>query len=289
MMEHATIADLFTLWDIPWIVTSEIALVGLIYLRGWVRIHRTRAEQFPLWRLVCFLTGLFVLFVAVSSPLDTFSDQLLFMHMAQHWFLISVAPTLIVFGAPVVPMLGGLPRWVIRLFRPLFRRRVFHSAGSFLTRPRVAWLAMNGAYLGWHIPRMYEFALSSENIHNCEHACFFFTSILFWWPVIQPWPSKPSFSRWMLIPYLALAEVVNTGLSAFLCFCGRLLYPSYAGVPRLFGLSALNDQIAAGAFMWICGSMVYLIPAVAIVMQLLSSGADPAPVSESLVRIMPEI
>lgn len=284
MMEHATIADLFTLWDIPWIVTSEIALVGLIYIRGWVRIHRTRAEQFPLWRLVCFLTGLFVLFVAVSSPLDTFSDQLLFMHMAQHWFLISVAPTLIVFGAPVVPMLGGLPRWVIRLFRPLFRRRVLHSAGSFLTRPRVAWLAMNGAYLGWHIPRMYEFALSSENIHNCEHACFFFTSILFWWPVIQPWPSKPSCSRWMLIPYLALAEVVNTGLSAFLCFCGRLLYPSYAEVPRLFGLSALNDQIAAGAFMWICGSMVYLIPAVAIVMQLLSSGADPAPVSESLVR-----
>ena len=129
---------------------------------------------------------------------------------------------------------------------------------------------MNGFYLGWHIPVMYEFALSSENIHNCEHACFFFTSILFWWPVIQPWPSKPSFNRWMLIPYLALAEVVNTGLSGFLCFCGRLLYPSYGEVPRLFGLSALHDQIAAGAFMWICGSMVYMYSGIAVVYQLLS-------------------
>ena len=270
MIQHATIADLFTLWDIPWIVTSEIILVGLIYTRGWVRIHRTRPEQFPRWRLVCFLAGMFALFVAVASPLDTFSEQLLFMHMAQHWFLMAVAPPLIVFGAPVVPMLRGLPRWVIRLLRPLFRKRVLHSMGRFLTRPRVAWLAMNGFYLGWHIPVMYEFALSSENIHNCEHACFFFTSILFWWPVIQPWPSKPSFNRWMLIPYLALAEVVNTGLSGFLCFCGRLLYPSYAEVPRLFGLSALNDQIAAGAFMWICGSMVYMYSGIAVVYQLLS-------------------
>jgi cytochrome c oxidase assembly factor CtaG len=63
---------------------------------------------------------------------------------------------------------------------------------------------------------------------------------------------------------------VNTGLSAFLCFSGRLLYPSYGEVPRLLGLSALNDQIAAGAFMWVLGSTVFLIPAMALVMQLLS-------------------
>jgi len=67
-----------------------------------------------------------------------------------------------------------------------------------------------------------------------------------------------------------VAGLVNTGLSAFLCFSGRLLYPSYAAVPRLFGLSALNDQIAAGAFMWVMGSMVFLIPAMAITMQMLS-------------------
>jgi putative membrane protein len=284
MIEHATIADLFTLWDIPWVVTSEILLVGIIYVRGWKSIHRTRPQQFPRWRLVCFLAGLLALFVAVSSPLDTFSDQLLFMHMAQHWFLISIAPPLIVFGAPAVPMLRGLPRGIIRLLRPLFRSGVLRTVGGFLTRPRVAWLAMSGAYLGWHIPKMYELAVASENIHNCEHACFFLTNILFWWPVIQPWPSKPSCNRWLLIPYLALADVVNTGLSAFLCFSGRLLYPSYAEVPRLFGLSALNDQIAAGAFMWICGSMAYLIPAVAIVMQLLSPGVNSELVPESLIR-----
>jgi putative membrane protein len=261
---------LVTRWDIPWAVTAALAVTALIYIRGWLRIRCTRPEQFPQWRLVAFLGGVFAIFVAVASPLDTFSETLLFMHMAQHFVLMSVAPPLIVLGAPVVPMLRGLPRPLIRALRPLFVSRALHYAGRFLTRPRVAWLAMNLAYVGWHIPRAYEFALASENWHNFEHACFFFTSVMFWWPVIAPWPFRQNYSRWILLPYLVLADLVNTGLSAFLCFSGRLLYPSYGEVPRLFGLSAINDQAAAGAFMWVLGSTVFLIPAMGIVLQLLS-------------------
>jgi putative membrane protein len=273
MIDTTRVADLFTSWDIPWIVTTELALAAVIYIRGFIRIRCTRPEQFPTRRLAAFLGGIVALFVAVASPLDTFSESLLFMHMAQHYVLMSIAPPLIVLGAPVVPMLRGLPRFAIRLLRPLFVTRFLHAAGRLLTSPRVAWLAMNAAYIGWHIPRAYEFALSSENWHNFEHACFFFTNLMFWWPIVMPWPTRPLQSRWLLIPYLLLADIVNTAVSAFLCFAGRLLYPSYGLIPRPFGLSALNDQVAAGAFMWVCGSMVYLIPAVAIVAGLLSSGA----------------
>src|SRR6185312_2123951 len=112
--ETVTAADLFTRWEIPWCVTGTLALTGAIYTRGWRQIRRTRPERFPPWRLGCFLTGLLALFVAVASPLDTFSESLLIMHMAQHWVLMSIAPPLIVLGAPVVPMLRGLPRWIVR-------------------------------------------------------------------------------------------------------------------------------------------------------------------------------
>jgi cytochrome c oxidase assembly factor CtaG len=270
MPDSTILADLFTRWEIPWIVTSELALVAFIYTIGWSRIRRTRPAQFPAWRLAAFLGGILALFGAVASPLDTFSESLLFMHMAQHYVLMSVAPPLIVLGAPVVPILRGLPRVVIRLLRPLFAGQVFHAAGRFLTRPRIAWLAMNAAYIGWHIPRAYEFALASENWHNFEHACFFFTNLLFWWPVIRPWPARKRSSGWVLIPYLLLADVVNTAVSALLCFSGRLLYPSYGMIARPLGISALNDQVAAGAFMWVFGSILYLIPAIAIVVRLLS-------------------
>lgn len=286
MTDSTTLSDLFTQWDIPWAVTSALGLVALIYFRGWLRIRRTRPAQFPPWRLAAFLGGILALFIAVASPLDTFSESLLFMHMAQHFVLMSLAPPLILFGAPVVPMLRGLPRLVIRrLLRPLFIVRLIPAIGRFLTRPRVAFLAMNAAYIGWHIPRAYEFALSSENWHNFEHACFFFTNLMFWWPVLQPWPTRSGSSRsprWTLIPYLLLADIVNTAISAYLCFAGRLLYPSYALIARPFNFAALDDQIAAGAFMWVCGSMVYLIPAVALVAQFLSSaGTVPQSVSAS--------
>lgn len=270
MTDTTTLADLFTQWDIPWIVTSELVLTTVIYVRGWRRIRRTRPAQFSRWRLVSFLAGIVALFVAVASPLDTFSESLLYMHMAQHFVLMSIAPPLLILGAPVVPMLRGLPRWVIRLLRPLFISRALPAAGRFLTRQRVAWLAMAAAFIGWHIPRAYELALSSENWHNFEHACFFFTNLMFWWPVIRPWPFRSPTSRWSLIPYLLLADGVNTVLSAFLCFSGRLLYPSYAAIPRPFDLSALTDQVAAGSFMWVCGTMIYMIPAIIIVVQLVS-------------------
>jgi cytochrome c oxidase assembly factor CtaG len=276
MIDTTTVTDLFTQWDIPPIVTSALALSALIYARGWMRIRRTRPAQFPAWRLVTFLGGILALFVAVASPLDTFSESLLFMHMAQHFVLMSIAPPLIVLGAPVIPMLRGLSGSTIRLLRPLFISHVFLATGRFLTRPRVAWLAMNAAYVGWHIPRAYEFALASENWHNFEHACFFFSNLMFWWPIIRPWPSHSAQSRWMLIPYLLLADVVNTGVSAFLCFSGRLLYPTYGEIARPFGLSALNDQVAAGAFMWVCGSMIYLIPAVLVAFQIIGAPARSA-------------
>lgn len=263
--------DFFAVWDFPPVVCTALALVSVIYTVGFLRIRRTRPTQFPSWRWVGFIAGILSLFVAVSSPLDTFSDRLLIIHMAQHFVLMSIAPPLIVFGSPVVPMLRGLPLWFVRpVLGPLIRLRWLREFFHALVQPKAAWLLMNLAYIGWHIPAAYEAALANENIHNVEHACFFFTSVLFWWPIIEPWPSRLQTSRWMLLPYLLGADVVNTGISAFLVFAGRLAYPSYGEQPRMFGLSALADQAAAGAFMWVLGSIVFLIPAFAITMQLLS-------------------
>jgi len=264
------VSELFTRWDVPWLPTVGLVLVALTYATGWARARRTRPAELPPWRLAAFLSGLASIFVAISSPLDTFSETLLFMHMAQHFVLMSIAPPLLVLGAPVVPLLRGTPRLTIRMLRPLFRSRVTHQLLSHPQRILFAWLAMNAAYVGWHVPAAYEFALQSENWHNVEHACFLFTSVLFWWPVVRPWPSRPIKSQLVLIPYLACADLVNTGVSAFLCFSGRLVYPSYADVQRPFLLSALNDQIAAGAFMWVFGSMVFLIPVALIIMRALS-------------------
>jgi len=269
-------SSFFLAWAFPRWVCLTLEITAIIYWWGWMQIRRTRPAMFPVWRLACFLAGIASLIVAIASPLDTFSDQLLFLHMAQHYILMCIAPPLMVLAAPVVPLLRGLPRWFVRpvlgpLIRTLWLRRFFKS----LISPRVAWILMNGAYIGWHIPAAYEFALASWQWHIVEHACFFLTSVLFWWPIIQPWPSRFSGSRWLLLPYLLGADVINTAISALLCFSGRVLYPTYANQSRLFAISPLSDQAAAGALMWVLGSIVFLIPAMYITLKLLSPQKRP--------------
>src|SRR5271170_891483 len=268
--------SLFLAWAFPRWICLTLEISALIYWRGWVLIRRTRPAMFPVWRLACFIAGIASLIVAVASPLDTFSDQLLFLHMAQHYILMCIAPPLMVLAAPVVPLLRGLPRWFVRpvlgpLIRTLWLRRFFKSLVSL----RVAWILMNSAYIGWHIPAAYELALASWQWHIVEHACFLLSSILFWWPIIQPWPSRFSGSRWLLLPYLLGADVINTAISALLCFSGRVLYPTYASQSHLFAISPLADQAAAGALMWVLGSIVFLIPAMYITLKLLSPQKRP--------------
>src|ERR1700752_4917872 len=133
-----SMAELFTNWDIPWVASSALSVVATLYAIGWIRAHKTRPNQVRPWRLVAFLSGILSVFVAIASPLDTLSESLLFMHMAQHFVLMSVAPPLIVLGAPVVPLLRGLPRFLIRTcLRTLFASQVVRSLFRVMTLPSI--------------------------------------------------------------------------------------------------------------------------------------------------------
>src|SRR5262249_26021840 len=61
-------------------------------------------------------------------------------------------------------------------------------------------------------------------------------------------------------------------------------YPHYLQIPRLWGISVLNDQAAAGAVMWVAGSAALLLPIAWIAYRLMH--AEPARV-RSLPVIQP--
>jgi putative membrane protein len=263
-------ANIMAAWSFPVVPLVSLALLSGIYICGFVRGRRTRPEELPPWRAVCFLSGILSIWVAIASPIDALDDFLLTAHMIQHLILMSVAPPLLILGAPAVPLLRGLPRWSARVVvGPLLQLAWLQRVFKIVSHPAFAWLSMNIAYLGWHLPRVFELALHSESWHTGEHLCFFVSSSLFWWIVIQPWPSQAVWPRWSVIPFLLTADIANTGLSAFLVFCGRVLYPTYADAPRVSGLSALSDQMAAGAEMWVLGSIIFLAAVVAVFWRML--------------------
>ena len=264
------LGELLRDWSLPIVPLTTLALALIVYLRGWRAARVTRSRELPCWRAVCFVGGVIALWLALASPIDALDDYLLTAHMIQHFILMSIAPPLIVLAAPLVPLLRGLPRGLVRILRPVFRARWVHTVARTITHPVFAWIAMNVAYLGWHVPALFELTFRSERIHDFEHVCFFATSLLFWWVVLEPWPARARWPRWAMIPYLLGADVLNTVLSATLAFAGRVLYPSYAIAPRISFLSPLKDQVAAGAEMWVLNSLVMLIPAVAIAVKELS-------------------
>lgn len=258
-------------WSIPYWTTLAILLTVFVYIRGWLRLRHTFPNLITTTQLAVFIAGLFSLWVAVGSPLETFDDLLLSAHMVQHLLLMIAAPPLILLGAPALPLLHGLPKPIIHgAAGPLLRWPPVQGVGHFLTEPVFCWLAATVALVAWHIPAAFELALRSDAWHIFEHACFFFTSLLFWWPVIQPWPSVARWPRTLIPLYLFLAMLPGGVLSAFLTFSDRILYPSYAAAPRLFAITPLGDQIFAGILMWVFGTFVYLIPAVLILIQVLS-------------------
>jgi cytochrome c oxidase assembly factor CtaG len=140
--------------------------------------------------------------------------------------------------------------------------------------PLVAWLAMNLIFLGWHVPAAYDFALEYEHWHEFEHICFLGSSILFWWPLIRPWPASAHSLGWWALPYLVMADIVNTALSAFLAFCDRPVYGYYLREPNAFHISPLSDQALGAVIMWVIGSLVFLVPAALLTIHLLQRGTS---------------
>lgn len=270
---------IFEDWSVPVFLTVGVLVCAILYTSGWVVIRDTRRTQFPVWRLFAFLLGLAILWLAIGSPLDGFADALLSAHMVEHLLLMSFVPPLFLLGLPVVPLLRGVPRGIlVTLLAPLFRMGWVQRLGHFLTLPLVAWIAMNIAFLAWHVPGAYNFALEHEHWHEFEHICFFGSSLLFWYPVIRPWPASAQNPRWYLLPYLIAADLVNTALSAFLAFCDRPVYSYYVMRPNPFQISPVSDQKIGAVIMWVFGSMIFLLPCAVITVRLLQQGTKLQPV-----------
>ena len=172
---------------------------------------------------------------------------------------------------PCKPLLHGLPqRFVEAFIAPISRWSPMKRLGKLLAHPAVCWLAATGTLVGWHIPALFALGLQSEAWHGIEHASFLISGLLFWWPVIQPWPTGSKWPEWSIILYLFLATLPCDILSGFLVFCDRVVYPVYLSSPRPLGFSALEDQQCAGALMWTCVTVVYLTAGAIVAARLLS-------------------
>jgi putative membrane protein len=258
------------LWSISLAITSALLVVTeLVYLRGWLSLRSAFPNLIGGWRLTAFTTGLASVWTAVASPLGTLDHQSLTIHMMKHLLLMTVGAPLVLAGAPVFALVCGLPKLFIKSHPPLASLRA-RWLERCLMHPVFCWLAGTVAVIGWHLPVAFQLGMRSHWVHSLEDVCFLLAGLLFWRPIVQSSPSATRSPRWSMALYLFLATLPCDILSAFLVFCNRLVYPFYLSTPHLFSLLPLQDQECAGALMWVWVTFAYLIPAVAITLQILS-------------------
>lgn len=239
--------DLWKAWALdPVALAAAVAVIGF-FLQGWIRLRRRRPELAPWTRIPLFVAGVAVVLIGLLSPLDTIAEEYLqSAHMLQHVLIadLGIALTLVAVRGPL--SLFFLPR---DLLAPLARSRRLRATLSFLLRPVVAVPLWLGVLVAWHIPALYDAALSQPLVHRLEHLSFVLVGLLVWTLIVDP------------AGHGRLGLNGRIGLTVLLFWAGQLLayvfvfgfepyYDVYAEQPeRLLGLSPLTDQRLAGVVM----------------------------------------
>ena len=226
-----------------WLVLGGIWVAYLVA----VRRHRMVAGE-PSdgrRRTTLFSVGMACLWLGADWPVHDLAEGYLYsVHMAQHLLFTLVAPPLLI---------AGTPAW---MWRDILRPRWLFLAFRFLTRPIVALILFNGLLLFTHWPEVVDASVRSELTHFSLHVLLFGSAILVWWPVMSPLVELPALTPPAQMIYLFVQSLAPTIPASFLTFGHTLLYPVYGTFPRIWGISALNDQLIAGLLMKLVGGFI---------------------------------
>jgi cytochrome c oxidase assembly factor CtaG len=248
-----------TSWTFAPIVLLALVGYAVVYGLRWRTSRREGgARAAPTGRAVLWGAGVLSLFVALISPLDRLGEQLASMHMLQHLLIADIAP---------ICFTLGLTKWILR---PVTRRihRIERAAGPF-GHPAFGVIAYVGAMWLWHIPAMYDAALSNGYVHTLEHLSFGAAGLLYWWHLLSPIRSRLRLAGMGPILYMASTKIAVGLLGILLAFAPNLLF-SYDWSGTRWGLSAIDDQHVAGLVMALEQSIVMGIALAYLFFRMLS-------------------
>ncbi len=274
MAESGQILVALTVWGLDPLGVVLTLILAAAYWWGYRRLRAAAAADpaapgarrfhFSRWRPAAFAGGIVLMLLALVSPIDTYSDDLFWMHMIQHVLILMVIAPLLLLGAPATLALrAASPRVRRQYVVPLLNSRVL----QILLYPPVAILILVGAIWIWHIPALYDAAIGSELLHFIEHSTFLSGGLLFWWLIIGVDASHLRPGHIARVAILIVAILQNLALGLILTSLGAAAYESYAQLDGLrdWGPSALTDQRIGAGIMWVPGTMMFALAVLVIV------------------------
>lgn len=222
------------------------------------------------WQKASFFAGIVVLFAALQSPIEPLAEHYFAIHQIQHLLVRMVGPLLILLGAPLTPMLRGMPSWLRQgVIRRIVRTSIAHWIYWKITNPVFTIVAFLGLLFFWQIPGPHDLAVHNDYVHELMHGTMLISGFLFWWVVVDPKPHRSRLHYGLRVLYLGLIVLPNTLLGAGITFQAAgvespadLFYSAYQELPRPWeSFSYESDQILGGLMLWVPGDMMCIIGA----------------------------
>lgn len=215
-------------WQADVDTTVVIPALSLLYL---FLVGRHGASR---RRIGCFAGSMALLAIAFWTPLH---------HLGLHYLLTAhlLQNVILAEWGPLLAVLGMSPAMARAASRSQAWRIAVHPAVAL-----PVWLVN---YFAWHVPPVYDYALEHQSwLIHVEHACYFGTGLLVWWPLVHDAPRR--LASGARAGYAFASFVLAAPLGLLLALLPRPVYDYYVDVPqRLWGLSPLTDQEIAGVTM----------------------------------------
>jgi cytochrome c oxidase assembly factor CtaG len=246
-------------WTLDPILVVPLGLALVVYAVGWARLSK-RASSPP--RPALFLSGWTVLTFSLVSPLHEAGERSFTMHMIEHELIMLIATLLLAASRAGGVLAWGLPRRLRLAFGGGWKSPL-QAIWRRLTEPVTATAIQAVVMWVWHAPILFDRALDSFGWHIFQHACFFVSSLLFWWAMLHPRGRGSGYG--VSAACLFGTSLIGGALGALMSFSSSPWYADYAAMGLTgIGLDPTADQQLAGLVMWIPGGLVHGLAALAM-------------------------
>ena len=202
------------LWSPLFLAFVLAAAAVYLWLTGPGRKLFKDLEPVSAGKKISFLSGLFVLYVALGSPLDLLAHLLFSAHMVSMALAFLIAPPLIMIG---------IPGWLIR---PLTNDRWF-KAFLKINHPIITVLLFNVLFSFYHMPVIHDFVMTHFTVHTVYYIVLMISAFMMWWPIVSPLPELVNMPSLRKIFYIMANGVLLTPACAFIIFAGEPLFATY--------------------------------------------------------------
>ena len=251
-------------WTLDPLLTVPLALALLVYLMGWWRLSKRAATPV---RPTLYLSGWAVLALSLTSPLHEAGERSFTMHMIEHELIMLIATLLLAASGAGAVLAWGLPRPFRRILAGSWKSPL-QSLWRTLTEPVTATIVQGAVMWAWHAPILFDRALDSFGWHVAQHACFFLSSLIFWWAMLHPRQRNYGLSAACLFA----TSLIGGALGALMSLSSSPWYADYAAMGMTgIGLDPVDDQRLAGLIMWIPGGAFHGLAALALFYKWLKS------------------